>query len=657
MKKHLLFSFLALVFLIQAGISQTYIWGGPGDKNSEFNGGLNDWVTVGISPNDKAKWTWKANGKADKGAYFGTRPAIASPSVSNGAVVFDSDFYDNAGIAGNFGKGDAAAPQKGELISPTFSCTGQTSVWVQFNQYYRNYEGGTFLAVSVDGGTTWKDPITLNGDIPRYSGITTPDAKGLIDISSLAAGFANVKIKFIWDGDYYFWILDDVAVITAPKGDPKIMGTWYPPMHYGIPHKMANRDSMYFIMDVNNVGGQALTNIEGKVTLFNDNLQKTYYTESKNFDLGIQDTFRVFFTSFMPKHDIDTGLYVVQYEVITDQAATTSGKKFIQYFRIYPHLFDRKVGGQDVTKTKFRDTDASSDGAVSFQGSGTAGPVYDAYNLNYYKMGDWVVNPNLKVRAVSSSISVTLGGTGKVSYPGTIRVFELADTLDNLLWNFDFGDGIGLDGKDSKQLTYVGYGSKTIENVDNYSFNDVEITDLDENGYLDLKPNKKYFVAALWEKGTRYYHAYDNTNGSGNKRYFYFFNNLYQTVSYVYSSNDQRFYLLGDDYGAWIIDLNLEIYQPFKTNNPDLLLPENTVRLHQNPVRNVLAVDVNFENYIDHATMVIHDLNGSVIDMRNIYNVNQTTETFQVGNFPSGQYIFTIFTKDKMLSRKFVVTK
>ena len=44
MKKHLLFTFFALVLIIQAGISQTYIWGGPGDKNSEFNGGLNDWT-------------------------------------------------------------------------------------------------------------------------------------------------------------------------------------------------------------------------------------------------------------------------------------------------------------------------------------------------------------------------------------------------------------------------------------------------------------------------------------------------------------------------------------------------------------------------------------------------------------------------------------
>jgi hypothetical protein len=657
MKKHLLFTFLALVLMIQSGMTQTYIWGGPGDKNTEFNGGLNDWVTVGISPNDKAVWEWKANGKANKGAYYGTRPAIASPSVANGAVAFDSDYYDNGGTAGAFGLGPAPSPQKGELISPTFSCAGHTTVWVQFNQYFRNYEGGTFLAVSIDGGTTWRDPITLNSDIPQYSGITSPDAKGLVDISAIAAGHANVKIKFIWDGDYYFWILDDVSVITAPAGDPKIMGTWYSPMHYGIPQNMANRDSMYFIMDVNNVGGQALTGVEGKVTLYNDNLQKVYYTESQTFDLGIQDTFRVLFSSFMPKHDIDTGLYVVLYEVISEQAATTSGKQFVQYFRIYPNLFAKKEGNLNVYNTKLRDSDASPDGGVSFQGSGTAGPIYDAYNLNYYKLGDWVENQNFHVRAVSATIANAMSGTGNISYPGTIRIFELPDTLDNLLWNFDFLDGIGLDGKESKQLTYIGYGFKQIENVANYAYVDVDVTDLDENGYIELKPNKKYFVAALWEKGTRYYHAYDNTNGSSNKRFFYFFDNLYQTVSYIYTSNDQRFYLVGEDYGAWVIDLNLQVWGEYTSASEDQLLPANSVILHENPVRNVLSVDLNFENSIDHATMVIHDLNGSIIDMRNVYNLKESTETFQVGNFPAGQYVFTIFTKDKMLSKKFVVIK
>ncbi len=45
MKKHftkLVFTFLTIVLLGQAGISQTYIWGGPEDHNRKLAGGKNN---------------------------------------------------------------------------------------------------------------------------------------------------------------------------------------------------------------------------------------------------------------------------------------------------------------------------------------------------------------------------------------------------------------------------------------------------------------------------------------------------------------------------------------------------------------------------------------------------------------------------------------
>ena len=89
---NLVFSMLIYISLFQTGISQTYIWGGPEDINSEFDGGLNDWTINVISPNENAAWIWEADGTADRGAYFGDRTPIESPSVANGAMTFDSDF-------------------------------------------------------------------------------------------------------------------------------------------------------------------------------------------------------------------------------------------------------------------------------------------------------------------------------------------------------------------------------------------------------------------------------------------------------------------------------------------------------------------------------------------------------------------------------------
>jgi hypothetical protein len=664
MKKHLLLSLLCIAFLMQTSFAQdiTYIWGGPGDPNSEFAGGLNDWTVNAVSPNENAVWIWKADGRADQGAYWGTREPIVSPSVANGVALFDSDFYDNAGIQGNFGNGVAPAPQNAELISPVFSCADQTQVWLQFNQVYRNYQSSTYYAVSIDGGSSWMDPVRINGDV-ALNASTLSDSRILANISDMAAGHENVRIKFIWQGDYYFWMIDDVYVIGPPPADPVILGTWYPPMHYGIPHFMMDRDSMFFAMDVTNIGGETVTDMEVAVTLYNSDLDKVYYTDTRMIDILEADSIeRIFFDSYLMPSDCDTGLYVVDYQIIGEGFATPNKKLHRQFFRVYPMVEDRKEGAFTVYTSLFKNTDFGHDSYVSYQGGGAEGPVHDVYCINYYKTGKWVESPYIKVKAVSGATKVfTADPSGSiVSYPLNFRLFEVSDDVEDLLWNFEFDDGIGLDGKQSTQLTFLGYANANIENVPNTNGRrdaGIPIFDLDDEDGVALKPSTKYFFSALWERGVRYYQAYDNTNGGGgDKRFYYFFDELWQRASLIYTSNGQRFFLIGNEYGAWDLDMDIEVWKDPSVTK-DQLLPENTVVFHQNPVRNVLTADISFENSIDHATIVIHNLNGSVIHMRNIYNVSEASESFQTGHLSSGEYIFTVFTKDKLLSKKFIVVK
>jgi hypothetical protein len=102
--------------------------------------------------------------------------------------------------------------------------------------------------------------------------------------------------------------------------------------------------------------------------------------------------------------------------------------------------------------------------------------------------------------------------------------------------------------------------------------------------------------------------------------------------------------------------MNLEVWRNTVLTEEEML-PESTFTLHQNPVRNALGIDVNFANTVDHATIIIHDLNGAVLKMKNLYNVKETNEVFQVGNYPAGEYLITIYTKDKLLTKKFIVAK
>jgi len=38
-----------------------------------------------------------------------------------------------------------------------------------------------------------------------------------VSIGQYVGNQANVKIRFRFDGDYYFWQLDDIQIISTPK--------------------------------------------------------------------------------------------------------------------------------------------------------------------------------------------------------------------------------------------------------------------------------------------------------------------------------------------------------------------------------------------------------------------------------------------------------
>ena len=228
MKKSILLTF-AMVCLLVTGYSQTdTIWGGANDPNSRFALGLNDWTamagtssTYNVPPDcasnrtpvsteadPDALWAWDENGMAEEGAFWGSRGPIASPSLADGAAIFNSSFLDNAGSDTNCGGGIAPSPHTGYLVSPTFSCAGHSTVFVRFHQYFRNFVATTTLDVSIDGGTTWVRD-TLNGNL-QFNDETGNDDVQLVNISAIAANQPNVMIRFTFEGEYYFWIIDDV---------------------------------------------------------------------------------------------------------------------------------------------------------------------------------------------------------------------------------------------------------------------------------------------------------------------------------------------------------------------------------------------------------------------------------------------------------------
>ena len=203
--------------------AETIIW------SEDFSTGIpSTWLNYGTAngtSDPDAKWEYRgpnttpSNTVGSRGAYLSAQTPIASATASNGFVIFDSDYLDNGGIAGNFGNGIAAAPHVAELITSTINLTGSTSIILNFTQYYRRFAGpggsqavpATYVDFSINGGSTWSNTVALNSTLAVNS-FTATNSSISIPIGSYVGGQANVKIRFRFDGDYYFWIIDDISI-------------------------------------------------------------------------------------------------------------------------------------------------------------------------------------------------------------------------------------------------------------------------------------------------------------------------------------------------------------------------------------------------------------------------------------------------------------
>lgn len=200
--------------------SQTTIWGaGSGNATSESLGQFentfgtaNAWTAVGITPN--AFWTRPTNGLT-QGAYAFAMAPINSPSMANGAALFDSDYLDNGGTQGAFGTGTCPSPHRGELHSPSIDLTGNTDsiLEAKFYLYYRNFQIDEIsIGFSSDGGSTWTDfsfsqAVGVNVTFePAY--VTVP----LTDVTAGVANLTDCKLRLNFDGDYYFVMIDDLSL-------------------------------------------------------------------------------------------------------------------------------------------------------------------------------------------------------------------------------------------------------------------------------------------------------------------------------------------------------------------------------------------------------------------------------------------------------------
>jgi hypothetical protein len=164
--------------------------------------------------------------------YFGTRQVVASPTRDNGVLMMDADRWNSTSTEENPTPGALTQnPLLSALVSPPLDLTAAADgALITFYQYLRLCCSGYSASfdLSLDGGNTW---IPYDVFTPYGSGNTDINQQISINISDVLASASDLtdcRMRFFWNGSqsHYFWMVDDIAVVSLPENDLIAGTTW-----------------------------------------------------------------------------------------------------------------------------------------------------------------------------------------------------------------------------------------------------------------------------------------------------------------------------------------------------------------------------------------------------------------------------------------------
>jgi len=326
------------------------VWGGKAGEG-DFRCGLNGWTartlscTGGAVPNV----TWRVspngamNGTCGGASYFG------SLSYFDGAMVFESDFYDansaNPGCGISLGQGPCPAPQVAELISPEISLAESTApaFSLEFYQYTRQFRSNYFVAWSTDKGAKW-DSVAINTDVASNN----ENTKFLTRIPlPKTAGAKSIIIRFRYEANYYFWGIDDVKIVEQEAFNLQVNTFFAVPQNAATPKDFV--EPINFLADVENKGASNQFRVPLKVVI-QDNVRKEVFSSQLVYDTLPANKVienKIFPQTFTPA---TRGVYLGYYELFSEKVdADSSDNRKDFLFVITDTTFSKELGPTDVT--------------------------------------------------------------------------------------------------------------------------------------------------------------------------------------------------------------------------------------------------------------------------------------------------------------------
>ncbi|MCH2021318.1 MAG: T9SS type A sorting domain-containing protein [Saprospiraceae bacterium] len=709
--------FLLLIVNVNS-YTQTKIWGvgtspAVGVAEAEFqaafvnatvagNYSTTQWTALTISQDDgsvtpgNAYWVRNLTGLSQGGYATNMNPAT-SPSLSNGIALFDSDFMDNAGVQGAFGTGVAPSDQKGELISPRIDLTGamDSALVINFYSYYRPYQMNELsVSISTDDGLTWAATADILALQPSPINTST---EGWVRpmFKTVTAGVANLtqcRIKFTFDGNYYYSLIDDITIEMAPSYDIAI----------GVPD--SDGSTFFSIGDRIRIGNNFYNPL---VNLDPTNLSEWFWG-AKVVNYGAKDILpadsarirlSIDFTDDV-SGQLTSGVYVdtIWAGMDTLKSDDLAGVGLVDYLRNIDFISTNKDGRYDVTywvehngsdgsadndtttMTFYITSDAgttnshylskarkaSSDGKVYSQGivfpGGSPHAAFEYGSVFYFPKG---MTDTITIDSVDFRYYIANAFSGAATQTLLVNIYHFIDGSGGGNAN-GFVSGVELTQVGIGQATLTGLGTTvsngtyTVETVSGFQ-------DASVGGPMQpLVDGGFYYISVLNQPsltGGVASFVFEDVPILGVDRLVYAMNLGMTTTTAPFAPSTLR---IIDPTGTenWYagftgfdevpsIGVHLSA-SPLITGTKTVLNIESALlNIYPNPANNFLNIDVRFDEPTD-VQYIITDVSGRVVYYHSSKNISSEIHTVDIEKLPGGVYFVSADSNNGVSTKRFI---
>jgi hypothetical protein len=609
-------AFSPLLFSQKVVLYENFEAGIPDDwTNSPVSSGTPDSTQLAV-------WKWTTNEGLPGSNFWLDFYHLRSPTAQNGFLIFDAAILDAGPNSYTDNAGPVQSPFVSDVISPVIDCSDLQTVALSFHQELYSNPASTSIGVSKDGGLTWEF-LPINEDVSGFAGGTKDyNSVQTINLTKYGAGEPSFRFCFRYDGDYYYWLIDDVKLSELPEHDLAITNVRYPLTSYAQPASQINGDTLKFGMSVSNLGRTDETEVIMKYSVL-DTSGQIYFADSvskTSFLSVIKDLPFEFSTVYVPE-DLMPGQYMVRYEVYV-----AGEKDFTPVSNVAELPFE-------VTEGLFSKSYGDYYGSVDW-GAGDGS----------FKMG------NLYTTALNSS--ETLVATKAIMAVDRESSTNLVDIVPVKLYEVkpEVGpDWSGFDINSDNSLILRGVGDYLFG--DEPFFEKVEVALLNaetlEEGVV-LNPGRRYILVAEFLGDNASLGMQMNNKIS------------YEPESTIAWGSGFNQWLIGSaggfptsDFGfVPIMDMVVETQQA--TNTERTPLPSSSMTLAPNPASDHLFIDFNFEKPTDFVLSVIN-AQGQVVQRSAYKSGLRERVEMDVNGWTPGVYFLRLVSRDGQLVKKVVV--